>query len=117
MKSDVTFQLETAAWPALVVEAGGTIRHANQAAIAFFGPKLEGEGISLSALWAEQGTSLEQFLSQWERSPVAVHPLKYRGKGGAVVTFSTYLCSTREAQKRYIFQLIQEQHSDRKSVV
>ena len=54
MKSDVSFQLESAAWPAFLVEAGGTIRYANQAAVAFFGPKLEGEGLSLSALWAEQ---------------------------------------------------------------
>ena len=51
MKSDVSFQLENAAWPAFVVESGGTIRYANQAAVAFFGPKLEGEALSLSALW------------------------------------------------------------------
>ena len=51
MKSDVSFQLKNAAWPAFVVESGGTIRYANQAAVAFFGPKLEGEALSLSALW------------------------------------------------------------------
>lgn len=106
MKSDVSFQLENAAWPAFVVESGGTIRYANQAAVAFFGPKLEGEALSLSALWAEPGESSEQFMARWERAPSAMQPVKYRGKGGAVTTFSTCICSTREAQKRYIFQLI-----------
>jgi signal transduction histidine kinase len=106
MKSDVSFLLESAAWPAFVVEAGGTIRFANQAAIAFFGPKLEGEGLSLSALWAEPRESAEQFLAHWERAPATVRPLKYHGKGGTVAEFATYICSVRDVQKRYIFQLI-----------
>src|SRR5882672_552965 len=109
MKFDISFQLETAAWPAFVVEAGGTIRHANQAAISFFGPKLEGEGLSLSALWAEQRETAEQFLARWERSAAAIIPIKYHGKGGSVAAFATYICSAREVQKRYIFQLLKEQ--------
>src|SRR5437879_3537307 len=103
MKSDSSFQLESAAWPAFLVEAGGTIRHANQAAIAFFGAKLEGEGLSLSALWAEQHETAEQFLARCERSAAPVLPIKYHGKGGTVATFATYICSARDVQKRYIF--------------
>ena len=112
MKSDLSFQLESAAWPAFVVEAGGTIRHANQAAIAFFGPKLEGEGLSLSALWADQIETAEQFLARWERSAVAVIPIKYYGKGGTVATFATSICSARDGQQRYIFQLVKDQVAD-----
>ena len=108
MKSDVTFQLENAAWPAFVVEAGGTIRFANQAAVDFFGPKLEGESLSLSALWADPGESAEQFLAHWERSPTAFKPIRFCGKGGKVATFDTCICSARDTQKRYIFQLIQD---------
>src|SRR5262249_306507 len=109
MKSDLSFQLESAAWPAFVVEAGGTIRHANPAAINFFGPKLEGEGLSPSALWAEQKETAEQFLGRWERSVAAVIPIQYHGKGGSVATFATYICPIRAVQKKYLFQLIQEQ--------
>lgn len=108
MKSDLTFQLEHAAWPAFVVESGGTIRYANQAAVDFFGPKLEGEWLSLSALWSETTESAEQFLARWERSPAAIIPLSYRGKGGSTSTFDTFICSTREVQRRYIFQLIRQ---------
>ena len=117
MKSDITFQLESAAWPAFVVESGGTIRYANQAAVEFFGPKLEGETVFLSALWAEQDETADQFLANWERSHVAMMPVQYRGKGGKVATFPTYICSTRESQKRYVFQLIKEQPSEPKSPV
>ena len=108
MKSDVSFLLESAAWPAFMVEAGGTIRFANQAALAFFGPKLEGEGLSLSALWAEPRETVEQFLAHWERAPATVIPIKYHGKGGTVAVFATYICSVRDVQKRYIFQLISQ---------
>ncbi len=109
MKSDISFELERAAWPAFVVEAGGRIRHANQAAITYFGPKLEGERLSLSALWAEQTETVEQFLARWERSASTVIPLKFHGKGGSVATFATYICSTRDVDKHYIFQLIHEE--------
>jgi signal transduction histidine kinase/ActR/RegA family two-component response regulator len=109
MKSDASFQLDGAAWPAFVVEAGGTLRQANQAAIDFFGPKLEGEGLSLSALWAGEAETAEQFLARWERSATSVIPLRFHGKGGAVVTFATYVCAVRDTQKRYIFQLLRAQ--------
>lgn len=110
MKSDLTFQLENAAWPAFVVEAGGTIRYANQAAVDFFGPKLEGESLSLSALWADANESAEQFLAHWERSHSATISIRYHGKGGTISTFDTFICSAREVQKRYIFQLIRKQN-------
>ena len=106
MKSDISFQLENAAWPAFVVEAGGTIRHANTAAVSFFGPKLEGEGISLSALWAEPKETADQFLARWERLPSTTSPIRFHGKGGSVSTFATYICPIRNVQKRYLFQLI-----------
>ena len=106
MKSDVSFQLESAAWPAFVVEAGGTIRYANQAAVSLFGPKLEGEGLSLSALWADQTETAQQFLAHWERSPATVLPIRYHSKRGTTSTFDTYICAVRDGQNRYIFQLI-----------
>lgn len=106
MKTDVTFPLENAAWPAFVVETAGTIRHANQAAVGFFGPKLEGETPSLAALWAESGETAEQFLARWERSATAVIPMRYRGKGGVVMQFDTLICPTRDVQRRYVFQLL-----------
>src|ERR1041384_864136 len=111
MKVDLTFLLENAGWPAFVVETAGTIRQANHAAIKFFGPKLEGETISLAALWADSTETVEHFLVHWERASTPVVTMRYRGKGGAAVTFATHICSTREQQRRYLFQLIPEREA------
>lgn len=109
MKSDSVFLLESAAWPAFLVDGGGTVRKANQAAIGLFGTMLEGETTMLSALWAEPAESAEQFLARWERSTPAVVPLKLHGKGGMVTTFNAWIASFNwEGQKRFVFQLFPE---------
>ena len=108
MKSDVSFPLENAGWPAFLVEAGGTIRHANAAAVNFFGPVMEGESVSLGAIWGEEGETAEKFLACWEHSATPVLALKFRAKGAAITTFSTYICTSKEGQKRFILQLLRE---------
>ena len=109
MKSESVFLLEGASWPAFLVDGGGTIRRANQAAIDLFGAKLEGDSTSLSALWAEEGETVEQFLARWDRSAMAVVPLKLLGRGAAVTTFSTYIGAFLwEEEKRFVFQLLPE---------
>ena len=52
---------------------------------------------------------MEQFLARWERSAASTIPIRYQAKGGAVHTFATYICASREVQKRYLFQLIRGQ--------
>jgi two-component system cell cycle sensor histidine kinase/response regulator CckA len=102
--------LENAGWPALLLDGTGTILRAGPAAARVFGPVLEGEAPRLSAIWAsEDGVSAEQFLVQWERSPAAALPLKFRVKGGSVGSFLTAICSfTKESQKYFVFQLLPE---------
>jgi nitrogen-specific signal transduction histidine kinase len=108
MKSDISFLLEQAAWPAFIVETSGTIRQANQAAIALFGPKLEGETVSLAAVWEEGPETPEQFLARLDRTAVPVRSMRFRAKGGSALTFATHICPTRETQRRYVFQLMPE---------
>src|SRR5207237_4905987 len=82
---------------------------ANQAAIGLFGPKLESDSTMLSAIWAEEGESAEQFLARWERSTPAVVRLKLQGKGAVVNSFSICIAAFhREAEKRFAFQLFPE---------
>ena len=72
MKPDITFLLENANWPALLVDAASTILRSNQAAVKLFGSTLEGGSPLLSAVWApENGINADQFLAQWERSPTS----------------------------------------------
>lgn len=107
MKFDVLDLLEHAGWPAFMVDGGGTIRHANQAAVNLFGAKLESDATSLGALWPEHSESAEQFLNRWERSAPAMVPVHFCGKGGAVHSFNTYISALhRDGQNRFLFQLL-----------
>ncbi len=109
MKADSSFLLEHAAWPTFVMETSGTIRHANQAAIGLFGPKLDGESVSLAALWDESDETLEQFLARLERTALPILRMRFLVRGGAVAWYATHICPIRDTQRRYLFQLIAEQ--------
>ncbi len=109
VKPDLFFLLENAAWPALLVEEAGTIRRANQAAIAVFGSIIEGEHSLLSAIWvSENGSTAEKFLGAAE-SVRGANVLKFQIKGGIAASFSTYISSVnREEQKYFVFQFFRE---------
>src|SRR5689334_21668617 len=110
MKSSAVFQLENAAWPALLLDGATTIQRANAAAIRLFGPALEGATLRLGLLWSpENSTTAEQFLTQWERSPTPTVHIKLRTKGGGTVVSSASICSfVKDEQKLFLVQLLQE---------
>jgi signal transduction histidine kinase/CheY-like chemotaxis protein len=110
MKSDVSFALENAAWPAFLVDAAGAICRANPAAASLFGAVLAGESPRLSAIWSPDNSSgPDQFLTHWERSAVPTVPLKYRAKGGHTVGYLTSVCAfTKDGQKYFVLQLLRE---------
>ena len=110
MKSDVSFALENASWPALLVDAAGAICRANPAATSLFGSVLAGESPRLSAVWSPDNSSApDQFLAQWERSAARTVPLKYRAKGGHTVGYLTSICAfTKDGQKYFVLQLLRE---------
>src|ERR1017187_8451648 len=110
MKSDVSFALENAAWPAFLVDAAGAICRANPAAASLFGAVLAGESPRLSAIWSPDNSGgPDQFLTHWERSAVPTVPLKYRAKGGHTVGYLTSVCAfTKDGQKYFVLQLLRE---------
>jgi two-component system, cell cycle sensor histidine kinase and response regulator CckA len=110
MKSDVAFALENAGWPALLVDSAGAILRANPAAAGLIGSALAGESPSLSAIWSpENSSAADQFLSQWELSPVPTVPLKFKGKGGQAASYLTSICAfTGDGQKYFVLQLLPE---------
>lgn len=65
MKPDVVFGLENAAWPALLVNAGGSILLANAAAKTTFGAGIGADAAQLASIWSpENGGSAADFLSR-----------------------------------------------------
>jgi two-component system cell cycle sensor histidine kinase/response regulator CckA len=110
MKSGAVFQLENAAWPALLLDGATTICRANPAAIRLLGPALDGAMPLLAAIWSpENGMPAEKFLIQWERAQSPMVQMKLRGKGGATVTCSASVCSFLKDEKKYfLLQLLPE---------
>ncbi|HWX22173.1 MAG TPA: ATP-binding protein [Candidatus Binatia bacterium] len=110
MKSDVPFPFETAGWPALLVDGAGVICRANPSAVKLFGVALEGAAAHLAAVWSpENQGSAEQFLAQWERAPLAIAMLKFRGKGGQTLAQKVCLTAfTGDGQKYFLLQWLPE---------
>ena len=107
MKQDISFALEHAGWPALVVDPAGVIVRANPAARKCFGPALQGTTPSLAAFWAaENSAPPDEFLAKWEHSPNPVVSLKLRVQGDAVVGQTALLCSLKQDGGRlFLLQL------------
>jgi signal transduction histidine kinase len=108
MKSDVVFGLENAAWPALLVDAGGEVLMANAAAKNLLDAALQDQPALLAKVWAaENGVSPADFLTRWEQKPTATATLNFRAANGANTAYTTALCQfTSDGKKWFALQLL-----------
>ena len=108
MKPEVVFGLEGAAWPALLLNAGGAVLRTNTAATNTFGVALAGEAPPLSAIWSpENGQKPEEFFARWEKSPTVTADLKFRVANGATMKFTAAICAfNSEGRKWFVLQLL-----------
>src|ERR1035437_2594422 len=108
MKPEVVFGLESAAWPALLVNAGGAVLMFNTTASMVFGAALEGNPAQLASIWSPaNGRSAADFLAQWEISPVPPAELKFRAVGSPEKKFSTAMALlANEGGKWFVLQLL-----------
>jgi len=94
------FGLENAAWPALLVNAGGSILHANAAAKTAFGTGVSGDTAQLATIWSpENNGSVADFLARCGQSPPARDTLKFRAASGASAAFNTSVCHLNQTGK------------------
>ncbi len=110
MKPEIIFGLESAAWPAMLVNASCVVLRANAAATTTFSAALVGDSPSLSLIWApDNGVTPEEFFARWEQSPKVGSELKLRVTGGTILKFNVVVCAfTREDNKWYVLQLLPE---------
>ena len=108
MKPEVVFGFENAAWPALLVNAGGAVLMFNTAASMVFGAALEGNPAELKAIWPPaNGSGAAEFLAQWEKSLAPVVELKFRTVDSAEKKFSTAIALlATEGGKWFVLQLL-----------
>jgi signal transduction histidine kinase len=108
MKPEVVFGLEGAAWPALLLNAGGAVLRSNAAGTNTFGVALAGEAPPLSAIWSpENGQKPEEFFARWEKSPTVTADLKFRVANGTMMKFTAAICTfNSEGHKWFVLQLL-----------
>lgn len=108
MKQEVVFGLENAAWPALLVNAGGTVLMHNAAAKLLFGGAMDRNPPELTAIWASaNGTQPAGFLVWWEKTQKTPVDVQYRTASGAERQFSTTIAAVNaEDGKRFLLQLL-----------
>lgn len=107
MSSEIVFGLESAAWPALLVDARGAIVLANTSATTAFGDSVNGKNMPLSSVWSsENSQTVEQFFSESDKSSGLTAALKFRMAGGALTQFWASVCPfNREGRKWFVLQL------------
>ena len=108
MKPEIVFGLESAPWPALLVDGNGVVIRANAAATNAFGGALSGDGPLLSAIWPpENGMTAVDFLKRWEQSPTPVVNLKFRAPNGPMAACTVSICTfTKDDRKWFVFQML-----------
>lgn len=102
------FPLETAGWPALLVDAGGEILRANACACAVFSGADGLPPKRLVSLWTfDNGCSAEQFLKQLDQAAAPVFPLKLQSSKGGLQPFVVHINPWPAAgQKAFLFQIL-----------
>ncbi len=108
MNPEVVFSLDNAAWPALLVNAGGAVLMANAAAKTLFGAALNGSPADLAAIWSPaNGPQAAGFLAMWEKSPTNTVDLKFRAAGGVEKKFTTAIAVlVNGSDKWFVLQLL-----------
>jgi len=108
MKPEVVFGLDNAAWPALLVNAGGTVLMSNAAAKALFGTLVQDGRTGLAALWSPaNGNTAETFLASWEKTRPTSVELKFSVPGGVEKKFSAAIAVlANDGNKWFLFQLL-----------
>lgn len=103
MSAEIIFGLESAAWPALLVDARGVIVRANASALSAFGGVLNGASPPLSNIWSpDNRETVEQFFSRWERDPSPTVTLKFQTPADMAADFLTSICAFNKEGRRWL---------------
>lgn len=110
--SELTFVLNNADWPVLLLAADASICHRNPAAVKLFGPQPEAGVAPLTDIWSPDNSFTPQsFVADWQHTMHGMTPLKFRMAGG-VELFQVNLCAfDHDGQELFVLQLLKLPHA------
>jgi two-component system, cell cycle sensor histidine kinase and response regulator CckA len=96
MKPETVFALENATWPALLVDATGSIRAASQGARDTFG-QIVATGAALGqSIWSKENEqTAEEFFASYDGICDDGYRIRFKGKDGSTATYQTFICPTQ----------------------
>src|SRR3989442_14765060 len=109
MNSDVRFDFEHAAWPALLVDGAGGIVRANPMALTLFGSGPAGGPAPLAALWyPDNCIAAEKFLKDGETALAPLTPIKLLVAGKPKVFSALVAAHPQDGKRHLLLQLLPE---------
>jgi two-component system, cell cycle sensor histidine kinase and response regulator CckA len=93
MNPETGFALQTATWPALLVDATGRIRHVSEGAKTMFGTVIEHSATLASSIWSrENELTPEEFFAKLAKAPLPYAEVRLRTKDGNTGSFHAHIC-------------------------
>lgn len=114
MKPETVFALENASWPALLVDASGSIRAMSNGAKNAFGSSVAANVTLGQSVWSrENERSPEEFFAGFEESAEKNYALRFKGADGSTLTYRTHICVLRSDHRNlYLLQMFRETQSE-----
>ncbi len=95
MTSELSFLLERAEWPVLLIDRSGSIQHANPAAVRLLGPEAGASSATLAVFWAAENSSTPaKFFADWEQTPRSPAVWQLRTAEKKTAACQVTLCAT-----------------------
>lgn len=114
MKSETVFALENANWPALLVDASGSVRAFSKGARNTFGQAITNGAMLGKTIWSrENDQSAEEFFASFDQGANKSPKLRFKGRDGSTVSYETHVCSLRvDHSDLFLLQLFRVQAAE-----
>lgn len=114
MKAETVFALENAGWPALLVDAAGTIRAVSSGAKNIFGQIIVTRPVLAQSVWSrENDQTPEEFFACFDELNDGPVELRFKGRDGSTCSYQTHICMMmHDGEELYLLQIFRTAAAD-----
>ena len=103
-KSETTFTLENASWPALLVDRSGAIRAVSLGAKNIFGQSIVTRPTLAQSVWSRENELMpEEFFACYDEMAEHPYELRFKGRDGSTCSYQVHICQIfHDAEDLYL---------------